>query len=196
MIVELAIGAAAVVVASAIARAVAVRRAEREAEAGRKRELAARAAEPRRGLRVGDVLLYVGDELWLAGALELDEEGTRIWLFRAPENARVGWVVQLDERGDELALALESAEIPEGPVPDRLPLGGRLLSLRRRGRAKVRARGEQVPKVGAGSAARFVVLEDAGGRMAVVVDLEGAGRVALVGDRVERALIDVLPGGD
>jgi hypothetical protein len=194
MIIELALGAAAMVVVSALARAVVQRRADRDAEAARRADELRRSADPRRGLRVGDVLLHVGDELWLAGAIELDEEGATFVLFRTPENTRAGWVAQLDDEGRELALLSESTEIPDGSIPDRLPVGGRVLSLHKRGRARARARGEHLPKVAPG--ARFTMLSDVGGRMAIVVDFEGAPRLTLVGDRVERALIDVLPGGD
>nr|MDQ3036205.1 hypothetical protein [Myxococcota bacterium] len=169
------------------------RRAERDEDAARRADELAKAADPRRGLRVGDVLLHIGDSLWLAGAIELDEEGTTIVLFRTPENTRASWVAQLDDEACELALLSESTEIPDGSIPDRLPVGGRLLSLSKRGRARVRTRGEHLPKIGA--TARFTILSDVGGRMAIVIDFDGAPRLTLVGDRVERALIDVLPGG-
>lgn len=191
MIVELALASAAILVAGAVARAVAAGRARRETERATRRD-ERDAPEPSKGLRVGDVLLHVGDELWLAGAVELDEEGARLVLFSVPESARATWVLQLDEDGLELVLMRETTEIPEGSVPDRLPLGGRLLSLRKRGRARTRASGE-APSIGA--QARYTILADAGGRTAIVVEFEGAPRIALVGDRVERALIDVLPGG-
>lgn len=194
MIFEIALASAVVVAASAIARAVVTERARRDAIVS-KRASDAAAFEARRGLRVGDVLLHVGDELWLAGAIELDEEGSSIVLFRTPESPRAAWVAQLDEDARELALLAESTEIPDGSVPDRLPVAGRLLSLQRRGRARVTTRGEHVPTIGA--SAGFTILADAGGRTAIVVDFDGVGpRMALVGDRVERALIDVLPGGD
>lgn len=193
MILEIAIASTIVMAASAVARVVVQQRAQREAA---RAKLAADAAaiEARRGLRVGDVLLHIGDELWLAGAIELDEEGTPLVLFRTPGSARATWIAQLDDDARELALLAESSEIPEGTVPDRLPIAGRLLSLRRRGRARVTTRGEHVPALPA--SARFTILADAGGRTAIVVDFEGTGtRIALVGDRVEPALIDVLPGG-
>lgn len=194
MIIELAIGAATMVVVSALARAVVQRRIVREAEAARRADELAKSADPRRGLRVGDVLLHVGDSLWLAGAIELDEEGTTFVLFRAPENERASWVAQLDDEGRELALLSESADVPDGSIPDRLPIGGRLLSLHKRGRARASVRGEHLPKTG--PTARFTMLSDVGGKMAIVIDFEDAPRLTLLGDRVERALIDVLPGGD
>jgi hypothetical protein len=194
VIIELAVGAAAFAVAGAIARALTQRRFEREQERARRLELAARALDPRRGLRVGDVLLHVGDSLWLSGGLELDEEGSVLRLFRSPESPRASWIAQLDEEGSELALLSEASEVPEGSVPDRLPVGGRLLSLLRRGRARVRGEGEHLPPHG--PSALFTLLSDVGGRLLVVVDFEGAPRLALSGDRVERALFDVLPGGE
>jgi hypothetical protein len=193
VIIEIALASAAVALASAVARAVAVRRAERAAGERARRDAADTRTAPR-GLRVGDVLLHIGDELWLAGMIELDEEGSRIRLFRAPENARASWVAQLDDDARELALLSESDELPEGGIPDRLPIGGRVLSLERRGRARVRGTGERLPPIA--ERARFTVLGDAGGRVAIVVELEGAPRLTLLGDRVDRALFDLLPGGD
>ncbi len=195
MILEMALASAAVVVATALARAVTLRQARRVSARERRDADALASLETPRALRVGDVLLHVGDSLWLAGSISLDEEGTPLVLFRAPETQRAGWVAQLDAEAQELALLAESTEVPDGFVPDRLPIGGRLLSLRRRGRATVKVHGEHLPAVG--PTARFTVLGDAGGRLAVVVDFEGnVPRLVLVGDRVERALIDVLPGGD
>jgi hypothetical protein len=193
MIVELAIGAAVAVAASALALAIANRRAaRRQVEKARRQAELARVTDPRRGLRVGDVLLHLGDALWLAGVIELDEEGSRIQLFRVFENARARWLAQLDEHAQELALLSESSEIPEGNVPDRMPIGGRVLSLRRRGRAVVRTRGEHLPSLS--GTARFAILGEAGGRLAIVVDPESGARLTLVGDRVERGLFEVLPG--
>ena len=44
--------------------------------------------------------------------------------------------------------------------------------------------------------ARYTILSDAGGRVLVVLDFAKAPRLALVGDRISRAMIDLLPGGD
>jgi hypothetical protein len=192
-VIELAIGAAVVVAASALARAVLQRRLDREAYAKRSAEELAKLMDPRRGVQVGDVLLYLGESLWLSGSIEFDEEGRRFTLFRSPENAEVSWVLQLDDEGRELALLSECREIPEGSVPVQLRLGGRLLSLERRGRAFAKGKGEHLPKLA--PKASFAMLSDSGGKMAVVIDFEKGERLSLWGDRKERSLLDVLPGG-
>ena len=179
---EILVGAAAVALVSAAA-----------ARARRSARQRASADPPRAaggtGLAVGDVVLRGAAELWLTGALELDEDGTRIVLFRASDGAQ--WIVQLDERGRELAVAAASSELPEGSIPDRLPIQGRTLSLRRRGRARARFHGELTGRDGP---ALVTVLAESGRRVLVAVDLEGAPRLALVGERVDRAELDVLPG--
>ncbi len=190
--IELAIGAAVVVAASALARAVLQNRLDREASAKRSAEELARLIDPRRDVRVGDVLLHLGESLWLSGSIEFDEEGQRFTLFRSPENADISWVFQLDEEGREWALLSECRDIPEGAVPVQLRLGGRLLSLERRGRASARGKGEHLPKLT--PKASFTILSDAGGKMAVIIDFEKGERLSLLGDRKERALLDVLPG--
>lgn len=191
--IELAIGAAAVVVASALARAVLQNRLDREVQAKRRAEELAQLMDPRRGLQVGDVLLHLGESFWLSGSIELDEEGRRFTLFRSPENAEISWVLQLDEEGRDLALLSECSEIPEGAVPAQLRLGGRLLSLERRGRASARGKGEHLPKLT--PKASFTLLSDAGGKMAMVIDFDKGERLSLWGERKERALLEVLPSG-
>jgi hypothetical protein len=147
-----------------------------------------------RGLRVGDVLLYADPELWLAGEVYLDEEGFALSLFHSPGASRASWVVQLDAEARELALVAPSTEVPGGAVPTELPIGGMRLSLRRRGQADVRTGGEHLPPTT--ERARYAVLGGPGGRTLVVVDFEGGDRLALVGDRVGREMVDLLPGGD
>jgi hypothetical protein len=75
-----------------------------------------------------------------------------------------------------------------------LPIAGRRLSLERRGQAIVRTDGEHLPRTS--PQCRYVILSDAGGKILVVVDFEKAPRLALAGERVERHMIDLLPGGD
>jgi hypothetical protein len=192
MIIELAVGLAALLAMSAIATAIAGRRGQSERNEVRRPIGLGQTPHPSVGLNVGDVVLRGSDELWLTAVIELDEDGSRLRLFRASKGAQTVWVAQLDDAGQQLALLSESAEIPEGNVPDRLPVAGRVLSLRRKGRAEVRTRGEPLPPTS--KTARFTLLGDAGGRLAIVIDYDEAPRLALVGDRVERARIDVLPG--
>lgn len=189
--IELALGAALMVAASALARAVMQNRLERELAAKERAEALERAMDPHRGFRVGDVLLHLGESFWLSGAIELDEEGRRFTLFRSPENAEVSWILELDG-GREVALLSECTEIPEGSVPAQLRLGGRLLSLERRGRALARWQGEHLPKLTPKT--MFTLLSEPGGKTALVLDFEKGARLALFGDRKDRALLDLLPG--
>lgn len=147
-----------------------------------------------RGLKVGDVLLYADTELWLAGMLELDEEGFVARLFPCPGARCAEWVVQLDEVGEDLATLSPTEDVPTGRVPESLPIDGRRLSLETRGHAAVRAEGEHLPR--SNDRAAFTILSDAGGRVLIVLDFEKAPRLALVGDRVSKHMVDLLPGGD
>jgi hypothetical protein len=204
MIVEFALGASLLAVGAVAAvlqaRRARARRAAAAAEAARA-EVARRAAPPR-GLRVGDVLLYGETELWLAGALHLEEDGLVMRLFRIPGSARACWLAQLDEAGEELALLQPTERVPDGVVPESLPIDGQCYALRRRGVADVTAEGHDVPT--GLPRARYVELRATGGRMLLVVDLgrdavpslAGAERLALRGELIPRAAVDLLPAGD
>jgi hypothetical protein len=147
-----------------------------------------------RGLRVGDVLLHEDAEYWLAGALHLDEDGLVLRAFHCPGAPLSTWVLQLDARADDLALCTATDAIPEGVVPDSLSVAGQAYTLRRRGRARVTSEGSDIPR--GLNHARYNILRGAGGRALVVIDLEDATRLALVGPALDRARIDLLPGGD
>ncbi|HJL05043.1 MAG TPA: hypothetical protein RMH85_01610 [Polyangiaceae bacterium LLY-WYZ-15_(1-7)] len=147
-----------------------------------------------RGLRVGDVLLYAGSELWLAGCFDLDEEGFVARLFCAPGGERAEWVLQLDPEARDIALLDATDEVPGGRVPSELPIGGMRLSLRKRGHALVTPEGDSLPP--ATEKAEYVLLGGAGGRVLFVVDFEGGDRIALAGEQMGRELFDLLPGGD
>jgi hypothetical protein len=214
MIVELLVGAGLVLAGAAAARVMLRRREDANGadeddhkkpdvkpdpkkpaaiKPGKKPKKPVRSDGPR-GLIVGDVLLHADTELWLAGMIELDEEGFVARLFPTPGGVRAEWVAQLDEDAQEIAALAPTDEVPAGPVPESLPIGGRRLTLERRGQATVRVDGEHLPRTTA--RASYVVLSDAGGRVLVVVDFDKAPRLALVGDRIERHMLDLLPGGD
>jgi hypothetical protein len=149
--------------------------------------------EPR-GLRVADVVLYADTELWLAGALHLEEDGFVMRVFRTPGTPRASWLVQLDADAGDVALCDPTSDVPAGSVPESLPLAGQRLVLRRRGHARLRGEGTDVPT--GVSRARYIELRGAGARTLVVLDFDTGARLALLGDRVGRELLDVLPGGD
>ncbi len=206
MILELLVGTGLVLAGAAAARVVLRRRSQdpdappAPADGGKpegkrpKRRKRSPAPAGPRGLRVGDVILYADTELWLAGMVDLDEEGFAMRLFPSPGSTRAEWVAQLDEAGSDLATLSPTEEVPGGPVPEALPIGGRRLTLERRGNATVRTAGEHLPRTS--PRARYAMLSDAGGRVLLVVDFDKAPRLALVGDRVGKHMIDLLPGGD
>ena len=167
---------------------------ERSGEGERKRATDPHRSRKKRGLKVGDVLLYADTELWLAGAIELDEEGWVARLFPTPGALRSEWVAQLDEAAQDLALLRSTDEVPAGAVPESLPVDGQRLSLERRGHAEVETEGEGLPATSA--QAQWVILSEPGGGILFVVDFEGGTRLSLSGERVSRALVDHLPGGD
>jgi len=147
-----------------------------------------------RGLRIDDVVLYADTELWLAGALHLDEDGFVMRVFRTPGSTRATWLVQLDENANDLALCDVTTDVPAGTVPESLPIAGLRLTLRRRGHARLRVEGSDVPRNP--SRARYIELTGAGGRTLVVLDFDTGDRLALLGDRIGPELLDLLPGGD
>lgn len=190
MIIELAIGAGLLMAGAAVARAMLKRRHEAMAPA----PLAKPSPSGPRGLRVRDVLLYTDAELWLAGMIELDEEGFVMRLFAAPAGGRASWVAQLDTEANDIALLDTTKDVPDGLVPQSLPIGGYRLSLHKRGTASIRHEGEHLPRLA--NRARYTWLEGPGGRIAIVVDFDKGERLALAGERLGREMFDLLPGGD
>lgn len=145
-----------------------------------------------RGLRVGDVVLYIDTEFWLAGRLTFDEAGHVLSLFAAPGASRGSWVAQLDRTAEDLAILSPTYEVPAGHVPESLPIEGRRLRLHRRGTAAVKAVGEHLPETG--DKADYAELREPGGRVLLVVDFHGGKRLALHGERVSRHMVELLPG--
>ena len=190
--IEILLGAALVGASSAISRAVWLRRAARMAKAN-----AAAAAEPPRGrsrspgLHPGDVLMLAGSEVALERASELDDGG----ILRVLESiaAEPRYVIQLDVVGDRLVLAVPYTGLSEGRVADVVEVGGRPLTLLRRGEAAAHPVDADRDGLWSGRV-RFAVLADRGGKHLVVLDPEGGPRIALAGDLLDRRLVDVLPG--
>lgn len=198
MIVEIALvvtlaGAAAGALAAAV-RARRARSASATSELGKALAAARNERAAPRGLRPGDVLMIPGEELALGGEMTLDEAGVVLRLFPIIGAASGRWLVQLDDAGADLVLAAESSELGEGPVPATFPLGGRTLTLEKRGTARLSASGDSVPRV-EGERAPFVVLAERGGRVAIAIDRPSA-RLGLVGERLDPRVVDRLGGGD
>lgn len=193
MIIELLLGAGLVLAGAATARVLNRRRVEDDGRDEPPSDATSPVEEPR-GLCVGDVLLHADTELWLAGVIALDEEGFVARIFPTPGGVGSDWVAQLDENATDLAALRATDEVPAGAVPESLPIAGRRLSLERRGHALVETDGEHLPRTSPRAA--YSILSEAGGRVLVVLDFEKAPRLAIVGDRLTRAMVDLLPGGD
>lgn len=147
-----------------------------------------------RGLRERDVLTFGREEVVLESGLVLDEDGHVLRAFRTLGLARAEWVLQLDLEARDVALGRACTDVPDGAVPEALPVDGRVLRVRRRGTARVRPTG--TGELGF-SSARFSVLDERGGRVLVVLDPQPTGgRIAIVADRLDARTFDVLPGGD
>lgn len=192
MIIELAIGTAAV---AAVGSAIAWLRRRRAPALPAALPSAAFEMEPslgRRGLRCGDVITAPGLEVALHAMIELEEEGVVLRAFRTLEvNER--WLVQLDAHAKRLALGARSDEIPDGAVPEVLPVGGRRVRIERRGRALVRLEGPELPAM---QRVQYVVMSERAGRVLVVIDPEDGPRLALHLDELDIRGVDVLRGGD
>jgi hypothetical protein len=142
---------------------------------------------------VSDVLLYADTELWLAGCLELEDGAEVLRLFVTPGAKRSSYVAQLDREGEELATLDPTDGVSAGRVPDELSREGARLRLRKRGRVGVRSEGEALPAHT--GQADYVLLGDPSGRLLLVIDFVGGGRLALSGEIVPRGMLDVLASG-
>ena len=147
------------------------------------------------GLHVGDVLLYADDELWLAGRVDIDDDGVLVSLFPTPGATRASYVAQLDREGQDVALLHPTDALPAGRVADVIELDGRTLRMRRRGKARLPRHGESLPTLPGSADERieFIYAADAGGRVLIVLETET--RLALFGEQVPRRMLDLLPGG-
>jgi len=153
-------------------------------------------APEHRGLRVGDVLLHGGDELWIAGTLVVrgDDDEVLFRLHATPGSAEAAHLAQLDERGDDLALLEPIADLPRGELPAALRRNELLHERRFHQEASIEAEGEHLPR----HAPEVTAMRwDApGDRVLLVLDGPPGDRLAWAGRRLERALFELLPGGD
>lgn len=190
MILEVALGAAVLGAGSAFARWAWTRRAKPTALPAP--TPAPTAPRPREGgLYPGDVLLYANTELALERGTEL-RDGVVLRVLEVIA-AEPRFVVQLDASGEQLVVATPYEGLPQGRVADQVALGVRSLGLIRRGEALAETLGE-VDGPFAGRC-RFTVLADRGGRHLVVIEPDAGTRLCLVGDLVDRRLLEVLASG-
>ena len=137
--------------------------------------------------RVGEVLLFLGDEYWLAGELALVREGTpALTLFVAPERAQDRWL-GAPRQGEVLyALQADAALAGLGWPGVEVPSDGGMLRRVEEGPCTIIPSGE-VPEgwSGAGRYAVFKAMET----VAVVVE-QGSNRLSLKGKTVPRRLVE------
>ncbi len=145
-----------------------------------------------RGLRVGDVVLYEDDELWLAGSLELREEASFVArLFRTPQGKVGDWVAHFDEGAREIAVLSVTDAVPPGSVPAELRHRQMVHQLRGRGTATVRSQGPDLPRA---AQAEYTILRATAGRLLVVLDFADGTRLSLSGDCVSENFFELLEG--
>lgn len=137
--------------------------------------------------RVGEVLLFLGEEYWLAGELALVREGTpALTLFVAPERTQDRWLAA-PRQGDVLyALEADVALGHLGWPGVEVPSAGGTMRRVEEGACHIVASGE-VPEgwAGAGRYAVFRAMET----VAVVVE-QGRNRLALKGKTVPRRMVE------
>jgi hypothetical protein len=143
---------------------------------------------PSDGLQVDDVLLYMNEELWLAGVVRIRDESFQLSLFRTSVEGE--WVVELDLGRRLLVRGRSCVDVPDGAVPSALPVGGRIFQQYRHGSGRAETAGLYVPLVE--PAGRFWLLSAAGGHHLVVAD-SGAARIAVTGEELHPGLVDRLP---
>jgi hypothetical protein len=139
--------------------------------------------------RVDEVLLFLGEEYWLAGELALVREGTpALTLFVAPERAKDRWL-GAPRQGDVLYALEADADLAKLGWPGvEVPSAGGTMRRIEEGACNIVVSGE-VPEGwrGAGRYAVFRAMET----IAVVVE-QGGNRLALKGKTVPRRLVERL----
>lgn len=165
------------------------RGAKRPASAATSSKPEARRESDPSALKVGDVLLWMGDEFWLSGELRMVREGAAVLrVFTAPEKGRDRWVA-LTRQGDQVYFldrdaALEGMGWPGMEVPSH----GLTLRPVEQASCAITAQGEvDAGWEGVGRYAVFRAMET----VAVFVE-QGSQRVALRGKSVPRRLVEKL----
>lgn len=142
--------------------------------------------------RVGEVLLFLGEEYWLSGELALVREGTpALTLFVAPEKAMDRWLAA-PRQGEVLyALEVDEALGRMGWPGTEVPHAGGTMRRVEQGDCTIVASGETPDGwSGSGRYAVFRTMET----VAVVVE-QGGNRLSLKGKTVPRRLVERLNQG-
>lgn len=165
------------------------RRNERETGVAVKRSEGAKALTEDGIYRVGDVLVYMGEEYWLAGELALIREGgAAMRVYSAPEKGKNRWVAA-PRQSDALWVMETDEELAAMGWPGvEVPLRGRILRPMEQGRCAVSPKGEV--EEGWEGVGRFAALH-AVDAVALVIE-QGRLRLALSGKTIPKAMIEKL----
>lgn len=139
--------------------------------------------------RVGDVLLYMGDEYWLAGELCLTRDGSAaLRLYAAPERGKDRWLAFPREGDSAFVLRADDALEAMGWPGTEIPRQGVVLRPVEQGSCVIAPSGEVEQRwEGVGRYAVFRAME----HVAVVVEQSGQ-RLALTGKAIPRRLLEKL----
>jgi hypothetical protein len=145
---------------------------------------------PIEGVRVNDVLTYLGDEYWLSGELSLVRDGSAAMrLFSAPERGRERWVA-LPRDGRSIWVLYVDPDLASIGWPGvEVPSGERTLRRFEYGNAALVPLGEMASAwEGMGRFALFRALD----AVAVVVEGPSKDRLALLGREIPRQLVQKM----
>lgn len=139
--------------------------------------------------KVGDVLLYMGDEYWLAGELTLMREGSAAMrLYSAPERGKDRWVAFPREGDSVFVLRADDKLAAMGWPGTEVPCQGVVLRPVEQGQCAIAPSGEVERRwEGVGRYALFRAMET----VALVVE-QGTQRLALTGKAIPRRLLEKL----
>lgn len=139
--------------------------------------------------RVGDVLLYMGEEYWLAGELCLTRDGSAaLRLYAAPEHGKDRWLAFPHTGDSAFVLHTDEALAAMGWPGTEISWKGMVLRPVEQGPCAITPSGElQQRWEGLGRYAIYRAMEHA----AVVVERSGQ-RLALTGKAIPRQLLEKL----
>lgn len=171
------------------AAAVARWRKRRRVDAPRKEAPRKEARDTGGEHRVGDVLLHMGDEYWLAGELALMRDGgAAVRLYSAPERGRDRWLAIPRDGDSALVLRANEKLAAMGWPGSEIPLEGKVLRPVEQGSCAIAPSGEVEQRwEGVGRYAIFRGME----AVALVLE-QGGQRLALTGKAIPRRLLEKL----
>jgi len=139
--------------------------------------------------RVGDVLLHMGEEYWLAGELCLTRDGSpTLRLYAAPERGKDRWLAFPREGSSAYVLRADDTLLAMGWPGTEIPHQGTVLRPAEQGPCAIIPSGEVEQRwEGVGRYAVYRAME----HVAVVVE-QSTQRLALTGKAIPRRLLEKL----